>query len=310
MNVVFMGTPDFAAGILQSLLDASYTVTGVVTQPDRPSGRKRELKPGPVKEIALQHDIPVFQPTKIREAEAVETVRSMQPDLIVVAAFGQIISKELLEMPQYGCINVHASLLPAYRGAAPIQHAILDGCEKTGVTIMRMNEGLDTGDIISVRETDISETETGGSLFDRLSVIGAELLIDTIPSIVDGTAVYTPQPEESTTPYAKMMKKEMGHIDWSEDAEVILRKIRAFSPWPSAYTMLDDKTLKIWSAHIEKPELTGEQPGKILRQDKRGIYIATGKGILCPDEVQIAGKKKMTASEFLRGYVIRKNVLG
>ncbi len=309
MNVVFMGTPDFAAGILQALLDASYTVTGVVTQPDRPSGRKRELKPGPVKEIALQHDIPVFQPTKIREAEAVETVRAMNPDLIVVAAFGQIISKELLDLPKYGCINVHASLLPAYRGAAPIQHAILDGCDSTGVSIMRMNEGLDTGDIISVREIPVSENETGGSLFDKLAVLGAELLLDTIPSIVDGSAVYTPQPAESTTAYASMMKKEMGHIDWSEDAETIMRKIRAFSPWPSAYTMLDKKALKIWSAHIEKADLTGEEPGKILRQDNRGFYIATGKGILCPDEVQMAGKKKMTAAEFLRGYVIRDNHL-
>lgn len=308
-KIVFMGTPDFAAGILRAVLDAGYRVTGVVTQPDRPAGRKRELKAGPVKELAEARGIPVFQPRKVREDGAADRIRAFCPDLIVVAAFGQIIPKEILDMPKYGCVNVHASLLPAYRGASPIQHAILDGCEKTGVTIMKMNEGLDTGDIISQEETIIRPDETGGSLFARLAESGASLLVRTLPHIFDGTATCTPQ-GEATTPYAGMIKKEMGHIAWDEDAEMIERKIRAFSPWPSAYTMLDGRVLKIWSAHIEKPELQSEETGRIVRQDAHGFYISTGRGILCPDIVQIAGKKRMRAADFLRGHIIRNNVLG
>ena len=217
-----MGTPDFAAGILKAILDNGYTVTGVVTQPDRPKGRKKELCPCPVKELAVSRGLRVFQPRRVRNEEAVAEIADMKPDLIVVAAFGQILPKELLELPPLGCVNVHASLLPAYRGAAPIQQAIIDGCEKTGVTIMQMDVGLDTGDIISVRECPISPEETGGSLFDKLAVIGAELLVDTLPDIESGKAVRVPQPEENVS-YVKMFKKEDGRIDWTESAELIER---------------------------------------------------------------------------------------
>ena len=310
MRTVFMGTPDFAAGILRAVCEAGYEVAGVVTQPDRPKGRKKELLPGPVHAEAISRGIPVYQPARVRDAEAVSRIREMAPDLIIVAAFGQIIPKEILDLPKFGCINVHASLLPAYRGAAPIQAAILDGQAESGVTIMRMNEGLDTGDIISRKSCPIGPKETGGSLFAKLAVLGAELLVETLPSIENGTASFTPQPEKSTTPYARQIKKEMGGIDCTEDAALIERKIRAYSPWPSAYTRLDGRMLKIWEAHIEKPDHIGANPGTIVRQDAHGIYIETGRGILCPDVIQIEGKRKMTAEEFLRGYVIRSNRLG
>ena len=240
-----------------------------------------------------------------------ETVREMKPDLIVVAAFGHIIPKEILDLPEYGCINVHASLLPAYRGAAPIQHAILDGLDETGVTIMLMNEGLDTGDILASRTVPITPDTTGGSLFDQLAKEGASLLAETIPGIVSGSIHPTPQPEKSTTPYASMISKNMGRIDWTKDAVYIERLVRAMDPWPSAWTYLDGKILKIWKAHVEKTDLQGDEAhtGKVVRQDARGFYIQTGMGILVPEEVQIEGRKRMTAAEFLRGFIIRDNDL-
>lgn len=304
MKIVFMGTPDFAAGILKALCGAGYAVVLCVTQPDRPVGRKREIKPGPVKEEAERLGIPVYQPARVRNAAAVETIRNYAPDLIVVAAFGQIISKELLDLPKYGCLNVHASLLPAYRGASPIQHAILDGCAETGVTIMRMNEGLDTGDIISQRKVKILPDMTAGALFERLGKTGAALLIDTIPSVEDGTAVYTPQPEKSTTAYAGLIKKEMGRIDWNKSASFIERQIRAMNPWPTAYTTLDGRTLKIWKAEIisleNEPHLQAE-PGDMTVPAGGYIAVKAGTGWLALLEVQLAGKKRMSAADFLRG---------
>ena len=308
MQIVFMGTPDFAVHSLLALIGAGYEITGVVTQPDRPSGRKMEIKTGPVAAVAKEYELPLYQPEKIRNnPEAVETIRGMKPDLIVVAAFGQIIPKEILDIPRFGCFNVHASLLPAYRGAAPIQHAILDGLKETGVTIMRMNEGLDTGDIVSFCEVPIEDDETGGSLFETLAETGAALLIDTIPLVKEGIATYTPQPAESTTPYAAMISRKDGKIDFSKSAFEIERLVRAMNPWPSAWTTLDGKTLKIWKAHVEKADLAGtpESIGRIVRQDARGLYIQTGQGILVPDELQMEGRRRMSAAEFLRGYVIR-----
>ena len=307
MDIVFMGTPDFAAGILKAILDSGYTVTGVVTQPDRPKGRKKELCPCPVKELAVSHGLRVFQPRRVRNEEAVAEIADMKPDLIVVAAFGQILPKELLELPPLGCVNVHASLLPAYRGAAPIQQAIIDGCEKTGVTIMQMDVGLDTGDIISVRECPIAPDETGGSLFDKLAVIGAELLVDTLPDIESGKAVRVPQPEEGVS-YVKMFKKEDGRIDWTESAESICRKVRGFDPWPSAFTTLDGKNFRIFKAHVENMGAEGEA-GTILTDREGRMLIQTGSGYVCPDEVQIEGKKRMKTSDFLRGYVIKNSFL-
>lgn len=315
MNVVFMGTPDFAVGTLQAIAGAGYHIAGVVTQPDKPKGRKKQVLPGPVKEEAEKLGLSVFQPKRVKDPEAVETIRSMKPDLIVVAAFGQIIPKEILDMPQYGCINVHASLLPAYRGAAPIQHAILDGRKETGVTIMRMNEGLDTGDIIAEESCGIRGDETGGSLFDRLASLGADLLIRTIPSILDGSASYTPQPEKSTTAYAAMIKKEDGLIDWKRPTDEIERTVRAMNPWPSAFSYLDGKLLKIWKVHIlTEGEASGFEkdadPGSILGDCREHLCVAAGDGILSLDEIQIAGKKRMPAANFLRGYRIRDEKLG
>lgn len=308
MRVVFMGTPDFAVGTLEAICDAGYEVAGVVTQPDKAKGRSKELVPTPVKAASLARGLNVFQPVKIRDAEAVDTVRQMKPDVIVVVAFGQIIPQEILDMAPYGCLNVHASLLPAYRGAAPIQWAVLNGEEESGVTIMRMDAGLDTGDMIAKKVVKLAKDETSGSLFDRLSAEGAKLLVETLPSVFDGTAAYEKQPKESTTPYAGMIQKKMGEINWNDSAEKIERLVRGMSPWPSAYTKLDGKTLKIWKAHVEKPEMTGEV-GKIVRMDKKGMYVQTGQGILCVDELQIEGKKRMNTGDFLRGYVIRNNQL-
>ena len=241
MKIVYMGTPDFAVPPLAALVKAGYEVTAVITQPDKPKGRGKTLLPTPVKEEAMKHEIPVYQPQKVREPEFVEVLKNLAPDMIVVAAFGQIIPKEILDMPKYGCINIHASLLPKYRGAAPIQQAVIDGEKESGVTIMKMGMGLDTGDMISQAVVTLREDETGGSLFDRLAETGASLLIQTIPSIENGTATYTKQPEESPTPYAAMITKKMGLLDFSGNAEVLERLVRGMNPWPSAYTFLNNK---------------------------------------------------------------------
>lgn len=308
MRVVFMGTPDFAVGTLEAVCDAGYEVVGVVTQPDKAKGRSKEPVPTPVKAAALARGLTVFQPERIRNEQAVETVRQMKPDVIVVVAFGQIIPKEILELAPCGCLNVHASLLPAYRGAAPIQWAVLNGEEESGVTIMRMDEGLDTGDMIAKKVVKLAKDETSGSLFERLSEEGAQLLVKTLSSVFDGTAVYEKQPEQSPTPYAGMIRKSMGQIDWNQSAVEIERLVRGMNPWPSAYTKLDGRTLKIWKAHVEKPEMTGDA-GKIVRMDNKGLYVQTGLGILCVDELQLEGKKRMKTGDFLRGYVIRNNQL-
>ena len=312
MKIVFMGTPDFAAGILKALREGGHEITGVVTQPDRPKGRKKELVPSPVKEEALGIGCPILQPLKIRQEEAVKAVLELEADAIVVAAFGQIIPGEILEAPRYGCLNVHASLLPSYRGASPIQSALIDGCPESGVTIMQMDEGLDTGDIISQRAVAIAPDETGGSLFDKLAETGAGLLIETLKEIEAGTAVRTPQPKESPTPYCRMLKKEQGRIDWTKPAGEIERLIRAMDPWPSAFTALDGKTLKIWKARVERAEETADPAdcGRVLRQDRKGIYVRCGQGILCLEEVQMEGRKRMAVSEFVKGYVIRNDRLG
>lgn len=308
MRVVFMGTPDFAVGTLEAIIKAGHEVAGVVTQPDKPKGRGKTLQPTPVKEVAVRENIPVLQPKKVREEESIEAIRAMNPDVIVVVAFGQIIPQAILDIPKYGCLNVHGSLLPKYRGAAPIQWAVIDGEKESGVTIMRMDAGLDTGDMISTVVVALEKNETGGSLFDKLSEAGAKLLVETLVTVENGTAIYTKQPEESTTEYAKMISKDMGHIDWNRSAEEIERLIRGLNPWPSAYTKMDGKTLKIWKAHVEKRDLTGE-PGTVVRTDGKGMYIQTGVGILCVDELQLEGKKRMPVTAFLRGYVIRNNKL-
>lgn len=301
MKVVYMGTPDFAVPPLRALVKAGYEVVGVVTQSDKPKGRSKTLLPPPVKEEALKYNIPVYQPLKVREPEFMETLKNLAPDVIVVAAFGQIIPKAILDFPEFGCLNIHASLLPKYRGAAPIQQAVINGDKEAGVTIMKMGTGLDTGDMISRASVLLAEDETGGSLFDRLSELGAELLVKTLPSVFDGTAVYEPQPEESPTPYAGMITKQMGLLDFQKDAETLERLIRGLNPWPSAYTYLNGKTLKIWKAAVEKSGSEPENPGTIIKADKDGIHVVCGQDILILQEVQLEGKKRMDAAAFLRG---------
>lgn len=297
-----MGTPDFAVPSLNALVKAGYEVEAVVTQPDKPKGRSKVLQPTPVKEEAQKHGIPVFQPAKVREPEFVETLKGLKPDLIIVAAFGQIIPESILNIPEFGCINIHASLLPKYRGAAPIQYAVIDGEKESGVTIMQMGTGLDTGDMISRTVVPLSPEETGGSLFDKLARAGAELLVKTLPDIFNRTAVYEKQPENSPTPYAAMITKQMGLLDFSKSAEELERLVRGLNPWPSAYTFLNGKSLKIWKACVG-PAVEGEEriPGTVLSADKEGISVACGSGSLILQEVQLEGKKRMDSASFLRG---------
>jgi len=304
MRVVFMGTPDFSVGTLKALAAAGHEIAGVVSQPDKPKGRGKNLHPTPVKEAAMELGLPVYQPKKVRDPEFLEVLKELNPEVIVVVAFGQLIPKSILELAPYGCINVHASLLPKYRGAAPIQWAVIDGEPETGVTIMRMDEGLDTGDMISKVTVPVSADETGGSLFDKLSEAGAKLLVETLPSLEEGTAVFEKQPEESPTAYAGMIKKSMGDLDWNRPAEELERLIRGLNPWPSAYTKLDGKTLKIWKAQVleEKEEEEKQMPGTILSTDQQEFKVKTGKGILKITELQLEGKKRMDTSSFLRGY--------
>lgn len=305
MRVIFMGTPDFATGTLEKIVLAGHDVVGVVTQPDKPKGRGKTLMPTPVKEVAMKYNLPVYQPKKVREPEFVEILRNLKPDVMVVAAFGQIISKEILEMPKYGCINVHASLLPAYRGAAPIQWAVINGDKESGVTIMQMDEGIDTGDMIEKVVVPIAEDETGGSLFEKLSQAGAELCVKVLTDLEKGKAVREKQPEESTTPYAKMIDKKMGSIDWEKPAKEIEQLIRGLNPWPSAYTRLQGKTLKIWKAEVLL-EHSQEAPGQITEVTKDSIVVQTGQGRLKILELQLEGKKRMDAASFLRGYALKE----
>lgn len=297
-----MGTPDFAVGTLEELIKAGHEIIGVVTQPDKPKGRGKTLMPTPVKEVALKHQIPVYQPKKVREKEFTEALRNLSPDVIVVAAFGQIITKEILEIPRFGCINVHASLLPAYRGAAPIQWAVINGEKESGVTIMQMDEGLDTGDMIDKVVVPLAQDETGGSLFDKLSQAGARLCVKVLKDLEEGKAVREKQPEESTTPYASMISKKMGEINWSQPAGSIEQLIRGLDPWPSAYTKLQGKTLKLWKARVVEEKQEKGRPGEVVQVEKEAFFVQTGEGILKIEELQMEGKKRMDTGAFLRGF--------
>lgn len=310
MKIVYMGTPDFAVAPLEAMLHAGYEVTAVVTQPDKQKGRGKEMAMSPVKECALKHGIPVFQPTKIKEKDNVEQLRTYEADIFVVAAFGQILSEEILDMPKYGCINIHASLLPAYRGAAPIQWSILNGEKETGVTIQQMAKGVDTGDILSRVIVPIAEKETGESLFDKLMLAGAELLVDTLPRIEQGTIVPEKQNEDLAT-YAGKLEKNMGEIDWSKSAVEIERWVRGLNSWPSAFTHYKGKTLKIWEADVlpKQEDVTGPQ-GSVVAVGKNFFDVVTGDGILRVKSVQLEGKKRMPVKDFLLGYEIQKQVLG
>ena len=303
MKVIFMGTPDFSVGTLAALVEAGHEVVLAVTQPDKPKGRGKEMQYTPVKEYALEKGIPVYQPEKVRRPECIEELKKYQADVCVVIAFGQILPKEILEMTPYGCINVHASLLPKYRGAAPIQWAIINGESISGVTTMQMDEGLDTGDMLEKAEVPLGEKITGGELHDLLAEAGAKLCVQTLEKLEKGEL----KPEkqgETPTAYARMLDKKLGNIDWTRPAVEIERLIRGLNPWPSASTTWNEKTMKIWDADVVDEEKTAE-PGTIIEVTKQTFSVQTGEGALRINELQIPGKKKMSADAFLRGYQVK-----
>lgn len=302
MKIIFMGTPDFSVPILEALIQAGHEVALAVTQPDKPKGRGKSVQFSPVKTAALAHQIRVYQPKRIREPECVDYLKTFEADIMVVAAFGQILSKEILTMPKYGCVNVHASLLPKYRGASPIQWAVINGEKTTGVTTMQMDAGIDTGDILEKTEIPLAEDETGGSLFDKLSEAGARLCVQTIAHIQDGTVKRTRQ-EDAQATHVGMITKQMGKIDWTKPAVQIERLIRGLNPWPSAFTLLDGKMLKIWKAAVLQGADTG-QAGQVVCADKHRLIVQTGEGQLSLLEVQLEGKKRMQVDAFLRGFPV------
>ncbi len=305
MRLLFMGTPDFAATILEKLIQSKHEIIGVVTQPDKQKGRGREISFSPVKELALKHGLTVYQPVKAKEEDFLSIVKDLSPEVIVVAAFGQILPKILLDIPKKGCINVHASLLPKYRGAAPIQYSIIDGEEETGITIMHMDVGIDTGDMILQVKLPIAKEETGGSLFDKMALLGGDAIIEALQKIEDNIALRIPQDNDKAT-YVKMISKEMGKIDFAQPAEKIERLVRGLNPWPSAYTWLEGKTLKLWKTDVEedKADYANCLPGEVVEVRRDSLAVKTGKGILVIRELQLEGKKRMAAEAFLRGYPI------
>ncbi len=301
-----MGTPDFAVNSLEAINDAGHEITLVVTQPDKPKGRSGALQMSDVKQCALKLGIPVYQPEKIKDPAAFDKLKEYECELIVVAAFGQIIPEEILKFPKYGCINVHASLLPRLRGASPIQTAILEGDAETGVTIQQMGVGLDTGDILSQSRIPIDKDDTGGSLFDKLADLGAELVVKTIEDIGEGRIRPCPQDEDKAS-YAKKIDKSMGRIDWNMDACEIERLIRALDPWPSAFSSLEGRMVKIWKAQTVPG--TDAAPGRVTDVRKDGISVACGSGLLIIKEIQLEGKKRMPVHDFLLGYDLKPGAL-
>ena len=309
MKVVYMGTPDFSVGALEAIINSGHEVTAVVTQPDKPKGRSKELQISPVKACALKYNLPVFQPVKIKETEAIAKLREFEADIFVVAAFGQILSKEILTMPKYGCINIHASLLPKYRGASPIQWAVLNGEEVSGVTIMQMDEGIDTGDILMQETVTLDVKETGESLFDKLAVCGADLIVKALDAIEAGEVTPIKQDEAAST-HVGMLKKEFGRMDFSQDAVVLERKIRGLNSWPSAYTYFKGKTLKIWDADVaDASGFAKAQCGEVVDVTKDSFLVMTGNGLLAIKDVQLEGKKRMDVKSFLLGNTIEKGMV-
>ena len=309
MKVVFMGTPDFAVGTLEAIVGAGHEVAAVVTQPDKPKGRGGVMAMSPVKECALSHGLTVLQPLKARNPEFIEEIKAINPDVIVVVAFGQIIPSEIIHMPKYGCINVHASLLPKYRGASPIQWTVLDGCEYSGVTTMLMDEGIDTGDILETVTVKLDERETGGSLFDRLSLVGAKLLVETLDKAEAGQ-LHPVKQDDSQSSYVRMIDKSFGLMDFTQPVEVLERKVRALNPWPSAFTHMDEKLLKIWDATvIQDNNVKAGDYGKVKTDGKTCFMVACDGGYLSVNELQLEGKKRMKVEDFLRGYSVKEGTV-
>ena len=300
MKIIFMGTPDFAAGALEALIGAGHEIRLVVTQPDRPKGRSKELIPSPVKVCAEKNGIPVFQPERVKRPEAVEVLRRVEADVYIVAAFGQILSQEILDIPPLGCLNIHASLLPKYRGASPIQHVIIDGEEKTGVTIMQMDAGIDTGDMLYKKEIPIEDTDNYETLHDKLTVLGGKAVVEALELLEQGNLKPEKQRDDLSC-YAPLIERSMGEIDFSLDALTIDRRIRGMTPWPSAYTSYKGKQLKIWRAEPDMEAVATGQPGEILQVDRDRVTVAAGRGVLHVYELQLEGKKRMTAHDFLLG---------
>ncbi len=301
MRIVFMGTPEFAVPCLQKLIDCGHEVTGVFTQPDKPQGRKMVLTPPPVKVLALENGIKVYQPTKMRDGTALKMLKEADPELVIVVAYGKILPKEILEFPKYGCINIHASLLPELRGAAPIQWSVINGCEKTGVTSMQMDEGLDTGDMLIKAEVEIGINETAGELHDKLSALGADVLEKTIAALLKGELAPEKQNNDLFT-YAPMLSKELSPIDWNCSAKEVHNKIRGLSPWPSANAILGGKKVKIHKS-VLAPE-KGTKAGEIVVADKRLVVACGDLNCIEIIELQAEGKKSMNAADYLRGNAV------
>jgi methionyl-tRNA formyltransferase len=299
MDVVFMGTPEFAVPTLEALLESKHTVRAVITQPDKPAGRGRQLKAPPVKKLALERGVPCLQPAKLRDQAVIEEIASFRPEVIVVAAYGKILPPQVLAIPPRGCINVHASLLPKYRGAAPIQWAIIHGETETGITIMLMDEEMDHGPILLQRPVPIMPEETAGELHDRLAPIGAACLMEALDKLESGTLVPRPQ-DHSRATYAPMLTKEDGRVDWSQPARSVLWRIRGVTPWPGAATTLEGEPLKIWKASLGPEEVEG-QPGEVVSAADQGLLVACGQGSVLVEELQLAGKRRMDVASFLRG---------
>ena len=300
MRIIYMGTPVFAVHALESIIKAGHEVVAVFTQPDKAKGRSKSLVPTPVKEVALAHDIPVFQPVRLREEENVTRIKEYAPDAIVVAAYGQILSEDILNIPKYGCINIHASLLPKYRGAAPIEWSIIDGEAKTGVTTMYMAKGLDTGDMIEKVVVPIESKDNAMTLHDKLAEAGAKLILSTLTLLKEGKAVRTPQ-DDAESNYAVMLKKEMGDVDFSKSATEIERLVRGLLPWPCAYTMIDGKHVKFYEADVVACDVDGKKPGEIIAITKKNFDIACGADALRIKRLQPEGKKEMDAASYLNG---------
>lgn len=300
MNLVFAGTPEFAVPALKALLDAGHTVLAVYTQPDRPAGRGRKLGMSAVKEFALGRDLRVLQPVSLKSDNEAGTLRALKPDALIVIAYGQILPKSILSIPKYGCINVHASLLPRWRGAAPIQRAIEAGDTKTGVTIMQMDEGLDTGAILAMAEISIDADDNTATLHDRLAELGGHLLVDTLAKLADGAV--TPQAQDSArATYAVKLRKDEARLDWNADAELLARRVRAFNPWPVAHTTVDGQTLRVWHADAEKGAPATQPPGTVLSADADGVRVQCASGVLCLMQMQLEGSKVLSARAFLNG---------
>ena len=312
MKILFMGTPDFAVDTLRVLMDSRHEVIGVVTQPDRPKGRSGKMQYSPVKDVALEYGIEVYQPEKVRDETFIQELHRMAPDVIVVVAFGQILSKEILELPKYGCLNVHASLLPKFRGAAPIQWAVIDGEKESGVTIQQMEEGLDTGDILLVKKYTLEEKETGGSLFEKLAKLGGPMILEVLEAAEKGELHPVSQEEEKHT-YAKKLSKSTGLIDFSKAAIEIERLIRGLNPWPSAYCYLEGKMLKVWEAEVVPADFSEEEYaveyGTIVKVGQDHFLVRTADGLLKILSVQLAGKKRMDTAAFLRGYPLKEHTV-